>query len=64
MLVQCQVSYYLLSSIFFRAQCENEMIYEPGEPCQQDEDCFTYPKSKCSSGEGLCLAPPEEPGKL
>ncbi|CAI5455482.1 unnamed protein product [Caenorhabditis angaria] len=40
-----------------KAQCELEMIYEPGTPCTNDTDCFTYPGSKCILSEGLCQAP-------
>ncbi|CAD6185129.1 unnamed protein product [Caenorhabditis auriculariae] len=40
-----------------KAQCEEEMIYEPGKPCKKDEDCSTYPGSTCDTSEGLCEAP-------
>ncbi|CAI4229381.1 unnamed protein product [Auanema sp. JU1783] len=37
-----------------KAQCELEMIYEPGEPCTSNEDCFTYPNSKYNGENTIC----------
>ncbi|ETN85461.1 SCP-like protein [Necator americanus] len=40
-----------------KAHCEKRTIYEPGLPCQSDDDCSTYPNSRCISTLGLCQAP-------
>ncbi|KAE9412842.1 hypothetical protein Angca_005461, partial [Angiostrongylus cantonensis] len=45
-----------------KAQYENQQIYEPGKPCQADDDCSTYPHSKCLGSLGLCQKPYREAG--
>ncbi|VDL69504.1 unnamed protein product [Nippostrongylus brasiliensis] len=40
-----------------RAQVEQQTIYEPGNSCNHDEDCSTFPHSKCLNDIGLCDAP-------
>ncbi|KJH43046.1 hypothetical protein DICVIV_10953 [Dictyocaulus viviparus] len=37
-----------------RAHCENQPIYEAGKPCEIDDDCTTFPRSKCIQSLGLC----------
>ncbi|KAK6727581.1 hypothetical protein RB195_005335 [Necator americanus] len=45
------------SQLVKMAHCEKRTIYEPGPPCQSDDDCSTYPNSRCISTLGLCQAP-------
>ncbi|KHJ91148.1 SCP-like protein [Oesophagostomum dentatum] len=40
-----------------KAHNEKRMIYEPGQPCGVDDDCSTYPNSRCIPSLGLCQAP-------
>ncbi|RCN47149.1 hypothetical protein ANCCAN_06726 [Ancylostoma caninum] len=40
-----------------KAHCEKRKIYEPGPPCSDDDDCSTYPNSRCIPSLGLCQAP-------
>ncbi|EYC32517.1 hypothetical protein Y032_0003g1625 [Ancylostoma ceylanicum] len=39
----------------------NEVIYEPGTACVNDQDCTTYPQSTCK--ESLCTIPKPNPPK-
>ncbi|KAJ1349316.1 hypothetical protein KIN20_004811 [Parelaphostrongylus tenuis] len=47
-----------------KAQYENQQIYEPGNPCQTDNDCSTYPRSKCLSLLGLCKTSSRKAGPI
>ncbi|VDK72289.1 unnamed protein product [Cylicostephanus goldi] len=40
-----------------KVNIENRIIYEPGPACKRDEDCTTFPESRCIASLGLCQAP-------
>ncbi|KIH51224.1 hypothetical protein ANCDUO_18693 [Ancylostoma duodenale] len=37
----------------------NEVIFEPGTACVNDQDCTTHPQSTCK--ESLCVVPKQNP---